>query len=327
MDREIKNRAINETQQGDPRFFMENLLKVASKENDIVPFKFNKLQNYMHEHRTGRDYWLKFRQGGSSLYHLGTLVAYASCVPLFNAAIITLSTDKGHTKERLFRHVKRFIDEMPPGVAPKIGADRSDYLEFPELESQIFIGGVGSREFGRSETISSLMVTELGSFTDSDAENVLTSAIESVVPGGMFVFETTPKTAGSYAHLFYEQCKAGDKPYTAHFIPWWFAGDYHYERNSYECLARDRGELTFSPEEAALIEKFPIDGVPHEDRIRWRRAKLADRETDFYSEYPEDEITCWASRVNSVFPADRIRSMMNDLREPVEVVDGVHPYE
>ena len=321
MDTEIIKRGVMETQAGDPRFFIENMFYIATKGLQIAPFKFNRLQNYMHQNRTGRDYWLKFRQGGSSLYHIGTRAATAMCVPNYTAAIITLSSDNGKTKERLFRHVTRFIENLPPEFKLEIDQDRKDSVAFAN-GSQLYIGGVGSRDFARGETIHSLMVTELGTFTDADADNVLTSAVESVVPGGEIVFETTPKTAGSYAHVFYEQCRRGEKPYTANFIPWWWAGDYSLKQGSFEALMRDRGEIVFTPEEAHLIERFPQDGIPHEDRIRWRRMKLADRDEDFYSEYPEDDTSCWAARTNSVFPADRIRQMTVDQRDPDEVIDG-----
>ena len=321
MDIELGKRAMLEVQSGDPRLFIESMFQIASKGNTIIPFKFNRLQNYMHENRTGRDYWLKFRQGGSSLYHIATDTATAMCVPNYTAAVITLSTDNGKTKERLFKHVTRFIENMPSEFKLELDMERKDAVAFSN-GSQLYIGGVGSKDFARGETIHSLMVTELGSFTDSDAENVLTSSVESVVPGGKIVFETTPKTAGSYAHVFYEQCRRGEKPYSANFIPWWWAGDYSYGEGSFEALIRDRGPLEFTDEEAKLIESFPVDGIPHENRIRWRRAKLADRETDFYSEYPEDDTSCWAARTNSVFPADRIRHMTTEQREPMEVVDG-----
>lgn len=322
IPQEVVQQAIHEVHGGNPRFFMENLLMVASKRNEIVPFRFNRLQDAMHERRTGRDYWLKFRQGGSSLYHLGVSLANASCIPLYSAAIITLSTDNGRTKQRLFRHVKRFIENMPPDLRPSMGAERADYIEFDRLDSQIYIGTVGTSEFARGETINRLMVTELGSFTDTEAQNVLTSAVESVVPGGTIVFETTPKTAGSYAHGFYQECVAGEKPYTAHFIPWYWAEDYHLPPGAVAALPRDRSVLVLTPEEEAIVEKFLPDGIPVQDRIRWRRAKIADRTEDFYSEYPEDDESCWAARTNSVFPADRIRAMLAEVREPMEVVDG-----
>ena len=314
--------AITKVQEGDPKPFMEGLFVVASKYNELVPFKFNRLQERMHEARTGHDYWLKYRQGGSSLYHLGVSTAEAICNPYFNTACITLSTDRGRTKERLFQHVKRFISNLPEEIRPSMGHERADYIEFDQLHSQIYIGTVGSREFGRSETIHRLIVTELGSFTSAEAEMTLTSAIESVVPGGEIIFETTPKLMGSPAHRLYVDCKFGKKPYTAHFAPWYWCEDYHFPEGDFQALERDKGPIVLTEEEQLLSKRFEKDGVAVEDRIRWRRAKLADRETDFFSEYPEDEITAWQASTHSVFPADRIRQMMQEMRAPSEIIDG-----
>ena len=315
--------AIEKVHEGDPKPFIEGLFVVASKYGELVPFKFNRLQERMHEARTGHDYWLKYRQGGSSLYHLAVSTANAICTPYFNTACITLSTDRGRTKERLFQHVKRFIDNLPDEFRPSRGHERADYIEFDKLQSQIYIGTVGSREFGRSETIHRLHITEMGSFSTAEAEMTLTSAIESVPTGGEIIFETTPKTMGSPAHRLYVDCKLGKKPYTAHFAPWYWDADYWLAEESFEALERDRGPLVLTEEEDLLATRFEHDGVAVEDRIRWRRAKLADRETDFYSEYPEDEISAWQASTHSVFPADRIRQMMQEMRPPSDIIDGL----
>jgi hypothetical protein len=315
--------AIEQVHAGNPRPFMEGLFVVASKYGELVPFTFNRLQDRMHEQRTGHDYWLKFRQGGSSVYHLGVSTAKACCTPYFNTACITLSTDRGRTKERLFQHVKRFVDNLPDEVRPSRGHERADYIEFDKLHSQIYIGTVGSREFGRSETIHRLIITEMGSFTTAEAEMTLTSAIESVVPGGEIIFETTPKLMGSPAHRLYVDCKLGKKPYKAHFAPWYWCEDYWLREESFEALEHDRGPIILTEVEELLATHFEKDGVPVADRIRWRRAKLADRETDFYSEYPEDELTAWQASTHSVFPADRIRQMMQEMRPPSDIIDGV----
>ncbi len=319
---DIIGRAISEVQHGKTRFFMENLLTVATKDNRLVRFKFNRLQDEMERRSTGRDYWLKYRQGGSSLYWLGRGTTNAICRPFHNVACITLSTDQGRTKQRLFRHVTRFVDNLPPDIRPHRGRERADYIEFDELESQIYIGTVGSREFGRSETINHLIITELGSFTPAEAHSNLASAIESVVPNGEITFETTPKLVGSAAHALFVECRLGQKAYEAHFAPWWWAEDYHLPMTSNAALVADRGPLELTPEELLISALFLDDDVSVEDRIRWRRSKIADREADFFSEYPEDELSAWHAATESVFPHDRIRQMMTEVQAPIEVIDG-----
>mgnify|MGYP001571330554 CR=1 FL=1 len=307
-----------------PRPFMENFLVVSTKNNELVPFRFNRLQDYMHKKTTGRDFWVKYRQGGSSLYHLGRLLTYCVTIPYFNAAVVTLSTDKGRTAERLFRHVGRMVEGLPEGLRPSKGHERADgYIEFDYLESQMYIGTVGSREFGRSETLHALMVTEFGQFKPNEARSITTSAIESVVPGGIIVFETTPRSIGSYAHSFYLDCKHGRRPYRAGFVPWFWSEDYHLPRGSPEALAKDAGDIVLTPEERALAAKFFEDGVSIEDRVRWRRAKIADRGDDFYAEHPEDDVSCWLAVTSGVFPASELRQMLLECREPEEKTGGV----
>ena len=317
MDEETRAYCFDQVHVGNPRPFMENFFYISAKDNRLVPFRFNRLQEHVHNHTTDRDFWIKYRQGGSSLYHLGRFLAYCLCIPYFNAACLTLSTDKGKTAERLFRHVARMVEAMPEEARPRKGHERADgYLEFEDMQSQIYIGTVGSREFGRSETIHALMVTELGLFSPQEAHGVMTSAVESVVPGGIIVFETTPRFIGSYAHRLYMDCKAGRKPYTVGFVPWYWAEDYHLPPGSMEALPEDRGELVLTEVERKLGARFPNDGISVEERVRWRRGKIAVENEAFFAEYPEDDASCWLAATSGVFTADKLRNMLMEVRKP-----------
>lgn len=310
---------ITAVHHGDTRPFIENLLTIPTKSGHLAPFKLNRLQRYMHKTRTGRDYWLKFRQGGSSVYHLADLFARTVTIPYFTAAVITLSTDNGRQKRLMFNHVERYLKALPEEFRPNVSHQTEEYLEFGDLESQMLIGTVGSNQFARGVTLNALMVTELGSYTPGQAQSVLTSAIESVVPGGLIVFETTPLLLGSPAHVFYEECRRGEKPYHAEFLPWYTAEDYYLPEGSNAALTVDRGLLELTTEEIQLSTKFPLDGIPVTERIRWRRSKQAERGKDFASEYPEDEASCWLSATHTVFPMDKLKSMLEEQREPYDI--------
>lgn len=319
---------IAEAQAGNPRPFIENVLTITSKGNAVVPFRFNRLQDHVYQRLTGRDYVLKFRQGGSSVMHLARAFTWANVVPFFNAAIITLSTDNGKSKQRLFAHVKGFQERLPPELRQETVEETKDTLVFNN-GSRIYVGGIGTKDFGRGETIHFLMASEIGFYTQEEAKTVLTSAVESVVPGGDIIFETTPKLIGSHAHGLYVDAKAGRRPYNAIFVPWWWAEDYALPPGHMDALPQDRSAIALTETERELARQFLHDGIPVEDRIRWRRMKLADRGIDFYSEYPEDEVSCWAAATQSVFPADRIRAMMMDAKSvsPVSSDGGLWLYK
>lgn len=117
---DVLHAAIAAVHRRNTRPFIENLFWITSKQNVLVPFRYNRLQEFVEKNTTGRDYWIKYRQGGSSVLHLARLLAYACCIPGFNAAVLTLSTDRGRTRERLFRHVTEFINNMPAGMRPAL---------------------------------------------------------------------------------------------------------------------------------------------------------------------------------------------------------------
>lgn len=312
---------VRQVQRGHTRPFIETLFTIPSKRNEVVPFRYNRLQRYHEEHETGRDYEIKYRQGGSSVRQIAKRVARAICIPYYNAAMVTLSTDNGRTADQFFNHVEGFIERLPPEIRPRIKHQTSSYIEFDApIYSQIWVGKVGSGEFGRSLTIHDLLVTELGSFSVKEANSVLQAATESVPPDGLITWETTPKLVGSPAHILYVDSKQGRKPYKAIFAPWWFSEDYHLPRGHMAALAQDKDAIVFTEEEERLAARFlDDDGIPKEDRIRWRRAKIADRGRDFPAEYPEDEIGCWVAATIPVFKTERLRQMMEERRNPIAV--------
>lgn len=330
MDLDLVNDCIVKALAGEPRPFMENLLFVASKRNAVVPFRFNRLQNHIHTHRTGRDYTIKFRQGGSSLYQLGKRFTWCACIPNYTAAVVTLGSDQGESRKRLFAHAQRFADLLPPEMRPTFEHDTSTMLHFAETDSRLFIGTAGSREFGRSETFHSLMVTELGLYTPQEANSVLTSAMESLVPGGELDVETTPKLIGSHAHRLWSRAKRGEYPLNPIFMPWYMAEDYFLPMHDPQAVMMGlNSALNLTDDERKLTERFPGDEISAEDRIRWRRVKLAERGQDFFAEYPEDEASCWLSASQTVFPMERIKRLMDEAAtmKPLETYGGVWIYK
>jgi hypothetical protein len=309
--------AIKRVHSGDERMFIESYLMLASKQNELVPFRLNRLQQYVAQTSTGRDYYLKYRQGGSSVYQLAKRFVRAICIPNYDAVIVTLSSDGGKTAQAQFSIVERFLKHLPAEIRPEPShTAHGESLEF-DNGSRISVSKVLAGELGRGRTINDLMVTELGSFSPKDAQVVLTSAIESVPPTGEIVFETTPKFVGSPAHAFYMDCKAGRKPYRAFFLPWWYSEDYHLPEGSNAALQEDKGRIVMTDEERRIAEQFLDDGIPVDDRIRWRRAKIADRGNDFYAEYPEDELNCWLSVSAGIFPSDKIRWLLSIREKPI----------
>ena len=314
-------------QNGDTRPWIEALLRIRTKDNDLVPFRFNRLQETCHTKLTGRDYVVKYRQGGSSTYHLARGLAYACSIPYWNSACVTISTDRGRTKERMFQTVHRFLDEMDAEYRPIIGQERADAITFPMLDSQFYIGTAGSREFGRSETINFLHITELAAFKANEADAIFTAAIESVPTGGIIIIETTPRDVGSYAHNLWMRSVRRQVRFNPIFVPWYWAEDYHLPPSSPDALQADRGSIVLAAEERELAQKFLQDGVPVEDRIRWRRMKVAERRDDFFAEYPEDAVGCWLAATDSVFPVQALRTMLSDVRDPLEVKDALSVYK
>lgn len=314
--------AVAQCQAGNPWPFITGYLKVRTKDNQIVTFALNAVQDYARRQLTGVDYIIKPRQAGFSTLNLARAFAPAVCIPYFNAAAVTISTDEGKTRQRMFKTIATFIEQMEEKYQPKTRHMQDDFVEF-ENGSQLYVGTAGSRQFGRSDTIHFLMLSEIPHWQDAEAESVLTSSMESVPLGGTIICETTPGKLGSYAHGLWVDAKEGKSRFHPIFIPWFWHTEYALAEGDADALPRDRGPIDLADDERDIARLFPQDGIPVADRIRWRRLKRAERKEIFFSEYPEDEVSCWHVTLANVFSVKHIRQMMAGVLAPLRSAGDV----
>ena len=299
---------IKMVQEHNPRPFMVELLKVRDKANNLIPFEFLTITDYLWGHSTGYDLYLKPRQVHVSTMDLAEAFAYVYCTPFYQAAV--LSHEKDATI-RLFRTVARFFEHLPEVMRTEINPlkhERSDYLDFLETDGTFYIGTAGNREFGRSETINHLIISEEAHYKPNSAELVLPAALESVpsVSGGIIKRESTANGLGGSFHEAYVKGKAGQLPLTVLFVPWFWHEEYRYGPDHPRALIEDRGSLTFMPEERDLVLKYGLD----EDQIRFRRSKKAELGAKFSQEFPEDDVSCWLSTQQTKFSTQMLTQML-----------------
>jgi hypothetical protein len=299
---------IKMVQEHNPRPFIVELLKVRDKANNLIPFEFQAITDYLWAQSTGYDLYLKPRQVHVSTMDLAEAFAYDYCIPYYQAACLS------HEKEatiRLFRTVARFFDHLPDIMKTEINPlkhERADYLDFQETDSTIYIGTAGNREFGRSETINHLIISEEAHYKPNSAELVLPAALESVpsVSGGIIKRESTANGLGGSFHEAYVKGKAGQLPLKAIFVPWFWHEEYRYGPDHPRALIDDRGSLTLSPEERDLQLKYGLS----EDQIRYRRSKKSELGNKFGQEFPEDDVSCWLSTQQTKFSTQMLTQML-----------------
>jgi len=274
-------------QRRDPRSWIEANLSIRDKDRNVIPFRFNAVQNEYYEHRTSRDIILKPRQLGFTTLVCG--LYFADTLSRRNTSSVIVAHDLESTK-RIFGIIQLFWEWLPEEVKQLVGPpSRSNRRElfWPKINSHFYIGTAGSRNFGRGMTINNVHASEFALWPRP--EEALVSLTEAVPKeGGRIILESTANGVGNFFHDFWIAAKEERNGFEDQFYVW-------FEDPSYRQLGDPIGEL--SAEEQRLREKYGLD----DDQIRWRRdtrQRLGERSAQ---EYPEDDVTCFLTSGRMVF--------------------------
>lgn len=288
------------------RELIEGLIKIRNKRGEIVPFKFNKAQEYYWSKKTRRNLIVKARQKGiSKLIDADQLI---ECIEKPTVAVV-VSHEKDSTK-RLFSAVRAYIDNMI--VKPAVSIDSKSEIQFPKRPSSYYIGTAGSKAFGRGDTVNRAHLSEAAFYPD--LERVLNGIAEAAEYGQIDI-ETTPNGRDEIYNMW-KKAKAGLSSFTPIFIPWYIDGEYNVDN----LTAKEREGLSASVQEMIAIpddifiqqytdeekrlvarvkQEWDIDLTP--GMIKWRRYKIWDKGAIFFQEYPEDDESCFLQTGRSVF--------------------------
>lgn len=305
--------------------YIEEQFHIQNKERQDVLFKYNTAQNILASQKTSRTITLKSRQQGISTFWLAQALAEAITVP--NTVCVFISYEDLIT-QRLFYRVKYMFDHLPD---PKPKAEHYSAYEitFPAHGSSLYIGTARASIFGKGDTISMAIISELPSWPDERSRSIFHDLSQAVPKNGQIHIEATPEGRSG---LFYELFQDGKQGgiYKPFFFPWWLTEEYTLPRGSPLALEYSRYNMVYTIYENSLIEKFQLT----EDQIRWRRLKLEEAkplalsntpEELFQHQYPEYEETCWLITGGAVFNQEALRLQLTQCK-PVIRQDNLIKY-
>lgn len=186
---------------------IESLFRIFNKNGDLVDFKLNSIQKSLdrikNEDKVRRISILKPRQKGCSVYIMADFLV--DCMNAHHTAVL-LAHDKDHT-ERLLRRAQEFLTNMK-GPGPKTARMNANEIYFPKTQSTFYIGTAGSKNFGRSATITRLHCSEIAFWTDP--KTILTGLLQTVPKEtGVVFLETTANGWGTwYQRHWYKSIKS-----------------------------------------------------------------------------------------------------------------------
>lgn len=265
-------------------FYARNCLRVRSKSGDISAFDLNKAQQFIHncieEQRknTGRvrAIILKGRQQGVSTYVEGRYYWKTTHRSGVRAFILTHEAD---STSALFEMVERYHELAPGFVKPETGASNAKELIFKKLDSGYKVGTAGNKSVGRGTTIQYFHGSEVAYWPNA-AEHA--KGILQAVPDEdetEIILESTANGIGNYFYQQWQQAEAGESPFQAIFVPWYWQPEYRKFG-----LGIKRTE-----EERQMVELFGLD----DEQLAFRRSKIAELSADggdglfaFKQEYP-----------------------------------------
>ena len=262
-----KGFALLERIKNDERFFIELCLSVLDRRTGvIVPFKFNRVQEYYEKKKTNFDIILKARKlGMSSRIIAGDIWA---CAFKKNQHAVMLSYDKAETLKMIETRIKPMINSSKVDLGAVL---YKDSVLFPNTNSRYYVGTAGTKKFGRGSDITRFHLTE-GAFYESP--DVITSVEEGCLEGAVGRIETTAQGMNFFKKMW-DRAVRGESKYNPVFLAWYLDENYRVSGARLTNL----GE-----EENKLIKAFNLDF----EQLAWRREKIkgmSDPEL-FNQEYP-----------------------------------------
>lgn len=319
----------------DPKYIIESGFWIPNKEQNVVPFVFNRNQNILYEQRTNFDDILKGSQFGVSSEILAIFTVKFLLVQ--NSWCVSISHEDEAT-QRLFSKVKFYLDHLPPWLKPfvRLKQDAAHTLVNSVMNTRFFIGTAGrATAFGRGDTVHYVHASELSRWKDNGVimTNLL-RAMPKTNPQVWAVKETTANGEGNYHHREWQRetrewnpekgLQAGFKPV---FLSWLDHDEYGIKD----------GKITdgYTTKEILLKKRFPNKVT--DEKLVWRRSMIStlgsepghEPEELFEQEFPATPDEAFLKSGNPIFPAQHLANYKSRAIAPIAVgnIVGLPPNE
>mgnify|MGYP000970438639 CR=1 FL=1 len=296
--------------------YAHSFLKVKNKAGEIVPFRLNAAQEYIHaqlekqKKETGmvRAEILKGRQQGCSTYVEGRF--FHKTTTNFGIQSLILTHEQAAT-DNLFGMTQRYYENLPDALKPALSASNAKELSFSKLDSSFKVATAGNKGAGRSVTAQLLHGSEVAYWPS--AEEHLAGIMQTIPlePGTEIIFESTANGIGNVFHSIWNS-----KDWLQIFVPW-------YWQSEYRCSNVDLNDEDFE-----YGELFDLD----REQMQWRRRKIGELGNDvklFMREYPSSPAEAFSvsdekSLISSVF-VQKARKAAAEYDRSAPKIIGVDP--
>ena len=281
-------------------FYASNFLKIRPKDGSILPFIVNKAQRHVLEMRRRqlaekgrvRMIILKGRQQGMSTLVEG--LCFQKITHNYGMSGFILAHEEKATSN-LFDLTKRYYENLPDFMKPKLKASNAIELAFSELGSGFKLGTAQNKNTGRSQTIQFLHASEAAFYahTQEHAKGIMQTVPD--IDGTEVYIESTANGVGNWFHKMWQDAEAGESDYIAVFVPWFWQDEYSIDVPA---------NFLLDDEEKEIKSLYHLTDA----QLNWRRLKVKffnqtgrDGVKAFKQEYPFCPAEAFNSDVDDIF--------------------------
>lgn len=325
-------------------YYAKHNLKVRNKDGQLLPFNLNEVQQALEEiqfdiensGRLIRIYILKARQEGVSTWSTGRFFWKVTNNKNISAVIVT---HEPAATRNLFDMQKRYYKHLDSEFKPTSKYNNVKVLQFNNddetgLDSSIGVATAGVKDFGSSQTINYLHLSELSKWPRENESDLIISLFQCVprIKNSAVIIESTAKGIGGEFYKGFNACRyqyelyCKDKKvlwkmninknaneagsYSGIFIPW-------FVFKKYRELVPD--DFTRTTEEKLLAEKFSLDN----EQLMWYRSILADEcrgsTNKRDQEYPMTAKSAFIGSGSPAFHTERVMELMDKCTDPIAI--------
>ena len=313
---------LEQLQNNDP-YFYEHMILIEDRDRNIIPFRMNIAQEILYSDATSKDLVVKAGQMGITTFYLAKFFKDTITIP--GTTSVVVAHEEFLTQRLLSRtdvwynHIPDVIEiRMPDGsVGPMKKPHRShssaNEKKFPIINSVFYIGTARAFVFGRGEPIHNFLGSEVAFWPD--AWRILTPTIQRVPLGtGRMVLESTPNGEdNAFFELVNEALYDPDSIWKLHQLFWWLEPTYRLPIGDPEARRSDMGRIeNYTNDELELIRRVGWNDFEADERIRWRRMKVAGVHAMFWQEFIEDISSCFLTNSAAYYDDAEIARMRGE---------------